>query len=85
VEIADLMLVFRNLACEGGYTPKSLIQQATSLIEKGCIVEVSNMVKKRRFKMGLPEISRAPVEVIKKIAEKTKLVEQIEKLRGKES
>jgi len=83
VEIADLMLVIRNMAADKGYAPKTFVDQASSLIENGRIVKISDLTERRRSTLGLPSVPPTSVETVKKIAAKTAFDKLLEKLRGK--
>ncbi len=80
VDIADLMLAIRNIAANEGYVPKAVLDQASSLIESGRIAQITELVKRRRVRIGLPEIPSTSLEAVKKIVEMTAFKKLIEKL-----
>jgi heterodisulfide reductase subunit C len=81
VEIADLMLAIRNIAAKEGHAPKAFVEQATSLIENGRIPKITGLTQRRRTSLGLPELSPAPADVVKKIAAITGFEQLMEKLK----
>ncbi len=82
VEIADIMLVLRNLAVQEGYVPPSFVDQANALIENGRLATLAGSTTRLRVKLGLPEISMSSKDVIKKIVETTGFNKTVEKMRG---
>jgi len=83
VEIADLMLAIRNMAAGKGYAPKTLTDQASSLIENGRMVQISDLTERRRSTLGLPSVPPTSVDAVKKIVAKTAFDKLLEKLRSK--
>ncbi len=82
VEIADIMLILRNIAVREGYAPKALVDQAVSLIENGRLATIAGSTDRLRSKLGLPKISTSSKDIIKKIVATTGFDKLIETMRG---
>jgi heterodisulfide reductase subunit C len=82
VEIADLILAMRNIATREGLIPKAFVDQATSLIENGKLIAVSDSIERKRSALGLPSVPPTSKEEVKIIAAITGFDKLIEKLKG---
>lgn len=82
VEIADIMLVLRNIAVREGYVPRTFVDQAKALIENGRLAAIAGSTQRLRSKLGLPQLSTSSKDVVKKIVETTGFNELVEKMRG---
>jgi heterodisulfide reductase subunit C len=82
VEIADIMLVLRNMAVREGIVPKTSMDQAKALIENGRLAAIAGSTERLRSKLGLPQISTSSKEVVKKIVETTGFIKLVENMRG---
>jgi heterodisulfide reductase subunit C len=82
VEIADIMLILRNIAVREGYVPQASVDQAKALIENGRLATIAGSTERLRSKLGLPQISTSSKDVVKKIVEITGFNELVEKMRS---
>ncbi len=71
VEIADLIMAFRNVATQRGLIPEGYIEQASGFITEGRILRPSGFAEKQRESMGLPPLPSTGTEALRKIVAKT--------------
>ena len=81
VEIADLMMAFRNVASQRGLMPKGYIEQASGFLAEGRIVLPSGFAQKQRESMGLPPLPSTGVEALRKIMAKTGFDKTLQKAK----
>lgn len=82
VEIADIMLVLRNLAVREGYVSKPVLDQAKTLMEHGRLATIAGSTERLRSKLGLPSLSTSANEVVKTIVRLTGFDALVETLGG---
>jgi heterodisulfide reductase subunit C len=77
VELSEILSHIRNLASKIGNIPAHLVGEVKNLLETGQVVPPSSAIKRRREKLGLPEVPEAPAEEIRVLAESTGIEDMI--------
>lgn len=81
LEIADLMMAFRNAAIQRGTMPKGYIEQATGFLNDGRIMTPAGFAQKQRETLGLPPLPSTGIDALRKIVAKTGLDKMVQKAK----
>jgi len=71
VEVKELMRIFKNLAVKEGKMPEFYEEVGANLLQSGLAYRVPESRIKRRTSIGLPPLSKANTEALKKLAKIT--------------
>ncbi|MFW9917201.1 MAG: 4Fe-4S dicluster domain-containing protein [Candidatus Thorarchaeota archaeon] len=71
IDLAHILIDFKNLAVKCGKAPNGLIEEATKLMRTGITTQISKAVEKRRERWGLPKWKAPPMDEIRKLLDLT--------------
>ncbi|MFX1442036.1 MAG: 4Fe-4S dicluster domain-containing protein [Promethearchaeota archaeon] len=77
VELTEIFNLIKNLCFEEGKFPEAFTAQGQAVLEYGIAIPYSKAIITRREKLGLPNISTAPVDEIHKLLNETEFEKNI--------
>jgi heterodisulfide reductase subunit C len=79
VELTEIFTLIKNLCFEESKIPEAFRTQGEAVLEHGIAIPYSKAIIARREKLGLPNITTAPIDEIQKLLNETEFEKNIKK------
>ncbi|MHA1968550.1 MAG: 4Fe-4S dicluster domain-containing protein [Candidatus Hodarchaeales archaeon] len=82
IDVGHVIGELKNMAVKVNNAPPGIVAEMNAILESGSTAAISQMILKRREKLGLPELPAPNLDEIQKLLNVTGAVETLGKLKG---
>ncbi len=81
IDVGHVIGELKNMAVKANNAPAGIVAEMNAILESGSTAAISQMILKRREKLGLPELPAPDLDEIQKLLNITGAVETLAKLK----